>query len=289
MKTFGWIGRFFLTIAIVAAAVIVAIVLWRHYEDRPWTRDGHVVVDVVRVAPDVGGLITAVYVRDNQIVHRGQSLFVVDRPRYEDALSQTDANISSAKATLEQARRVAKRDLALGDLVATETHEQNVAAVETAQATLQQAQSMRSTAELNLRRTNVLASVDGIVTNVDLHPGDYVGAGTQAMALTDARSLRIEGYFEETKLHRIRIGDHAVIHLMGDPRDLYGHVESFAAAIADQENTDTSNLLPSVNPTFTWVRLAQRVPVRIRIDRMPVGTRLISGRTATVSIVPARP
>jgi multidrug resistance efflux pump len=288
LNRFAWVGRFALTLLILAAAALVAVLLWRHYEEEPWTRDGHVIADVVRVAPDVGGLVTAVYVRDNQPVRAGQLLFVVDRPRYTDALAQQEANIASAAATLEQARREANRDLALGDLVATETHEQNVARVQTAQASLQQARSARATAALDLDRTNVRASVNGIVTNLDLHPGDYLAAGSQAMALMDANSLRVEGYFEETKLRRIQIGDRAVVHFMGDSREAFGHVESFAAGIADQEASDTGNLLPSVNPTFTWVRLAQRVPVRIHLDRVPVGVRLISGRTATVTILPPR-
>jgi multidrug resistance efflux pump len=280
------LGRWAFTLLIVAAAVLVALALWKRYETDPWTRDGHVRADVVRVSPDVGGLVTSVAVKDNQRVARGQLLFVVDRPRYADALAQAEARIASARATLEQARRVARRDLALGDLVATETHEENVARVATAEASLQQAQSARDTAALDVSRTEVRASVNGKVTNLDLHPGDYVGAGKQAMALVDADSLRVEGYFEETKLRHIRVGDRARIHLMGDEREAIGHVDSIAGGIADDQTKDTGNLLPAVEPTFSWVRLAQRIPVRIHVDRMPPGTLLIPGRTATVTIEP---
>lgn len=280
------LARWAVTLVIVFLAVLVAIWLWRRYETDPWTRDGHVRADVVRVAPDVGGLVTSVAVRDNQTVQKGQLLFVVDLPRYADALSQKDASIASARATLEQARRVAKRDLALGDLVAKETHEQNVAQVATAEAALNTAIAARQTAALDVHRTAIRASVNGIVTNLDLHPGDYVAAGSQALALVDTDSLRVEGYFEETKLRHIHVGDKAKIRLMGDEHELEGHVDSIAAGIADDQSSNTANQLREVQPTFSWVRLAQRIPVRIHVDRMPADTRLIAGRTATVTILP---
>ncbi|KQS03455.1 hypothetical protein ASG11_03580 [Sphingomonas sp. Leaf357] len=274
------------TVLIAVLAILVAVWLWRRYETDPWTRDGHVRADIVRVTPDVGGLITQVAVRDNQAVKPGDVLFVVDRPRFALTLAQSDAAIQSARATLLQARREAQRDLALGDLVAKETHEQNVARVATASAALAQAESARSTAALNLDRTTVRASVHGIVTNLDLHPGDFIAAGAQAMALVDTDSIRVEGYFEETKLGQIHLGDAVTVHLMGEPRALTGHVDSIAAGINDAERTTTGNLLPNVNPTFNWVRLAQRIPVRVKLDRVPAGVSLIVGRTATVTIVP---
>lgn len=274
------------TILLVAAAVAVALWLWKRYETDPWTRDGRVRADVVRVTTDVPGLITEVAVHDNQMVKPGDLLFVVDRPRFALLLAQADAAISSARATLAQNRREAQRDLALGDLVAGEVHEQNVARVATAAAALAQLQAARASAALNLQRTSVHATVHGTVTNLDLHPGDYVATGQQAMALVDSDSLRVEGYFEETKLAGIHIGDRAIVHLMGEPAALKGHVESIAAGINDNQRGTTGNLLSDINPTFSWVRLAQRIPVRIRLDTVPADVRLISGRTATVTIIP---
>ncbi len=260
--------------------------MWQRYEVDPWTRDGRVRAEIVRVTPDVSGLVTSVAVRDNQIVAPGDLLFVVDRPRYALALSQAKARTSSARATLNQARREAARDVALGDLVAGETHEQNVARVQTAEAALQYAISQQDEAELNLRRTNIRATVHGVITNLDLHQGDYVTAGKQAMALLDTDSLRVEGYFEETKLTAIQVGDRAKIQLMGQDSLVTGRVESVAAGINDTTRSDSQNLLPNVNPTFSWVRLAQRVPVRIQLDETPKDVRLIAGRTATVTIIP---
>ncbi|PZU59532.1 MAG: efflux transporter periplasmic adaptor subunit [Sphingobium sp.] len=273
-----------ITVLIAFAAVGVAVWMWNHYERSPWTRDGRVRADVVRVTPDIGGLVTSVAVHDNQQVHAGDLLFVIDRPRYALALEEADAQVASARATLGQARREAKRDMALGDLVAAESHEQNVAKVATAEAALAEALSARDAAALNLRRTQVMASVNGVVTNLDLHPGDYVGAGTQAMALIDTDSLRVEGYFEETKLPMIRVGAPVSVRLMGEASDLHGHVESIAYGINDSSRSDSGNLLPTVEPTFSWVRLAQRIPVRVKLTNVPRDIRLIAGRTATVTI-----
>jgi multidrug resistance efflux pump len=281
--------RWSITALLVVAATLVARWLWNRYETVPWTRDAHVYADVVRVAPDISGLVTEVAVHDNDLVHKGQLLFVVDRPRYTDALGQADAAIASARATLEQARRVARRDRALGDLVATEAREEDDAKVQTSLAALNQALAARSTARLNLDRTAVTASVNGYVTNLSLRPGDYLGAGLEALAMIDLDSIRVEAYLEETKLRHVEAGDQARIRLMGDEEDLGGHVESIAGGIADDQRSNSPNLLPAVNATFTWVRLAQRIPVRIHVDRMPPGTRLILGRTATVSILPTNP
>jgi multidrug resistance efflux pump len=292
------IGRWAATIFLLTIAVVAALMVWNRYEKDPWTRDGHVRADIVRVSSDVGGLVTQVRVRDNERVRPGDLLFVLDRPRYTAALAQADAtiqsaraNLQSAKANLDLALREAKRDVALGNLVATETHEQNVAKLESARAAVGQANAARDVAllardvaQLNLERTEVHATVDGIVTNLDLHPGDFLSSGTQAMALVDTDTIRIEGYFEETKLRCFNVGDPATVRLMGDDQDLAGHVESIAAAIADDQRSNTHNLLPVVQPTFSWVRLAQRIPVRVHIDKMPVGVWLISGRTATVKI-----
>lgn len=281
------IGRWSATLGVFTVAVIVALSIWSKYETRPWTRDGRVRADVVRVASDMGGLVTQVLVHDNQHVGAGQILLVLDQPRFAAALEKADAEVRSAQATLTLARRESKRDIALGDLVAAETRERNAAKVDTELASLAQAHAEQRVARLNLERTQVRATTDGIVTNLDLHPGDFLQPGAQAMALIDTHSLRVEGYFEETKLNCIHAGDAAVARLMGDAGDVRGHVESIAAGIADDQRVSTQNLLPAVAPTYSWVRLAQRIPVRIRIDDASPETRLIIGRTASVTIAPS--
>jgi multidrug resistance efflux pump len=154
-----------------------------------------------------------------------------------------------------------------------------------AQASYDQAVADRGVAQLNLDRSEVHASVNGIITNMDLRPGAYVTAGHGVMALVDTDTLRVEGYFEETKLTRIHVGDSVRIRLMGDARPLTGHVESIAAGIEDRDRSEGTNLLADVNPTFNWVRLAQRIPVRVALDEVPDPTRLVAGRSATVEVI----
>jgi multidrug resistance efflux pump len=156
--------------------------------------------------------------------------------------------------------------------------------VDQTRAALAQAIVNRDTAKLNLARTRVYSAINGYVTNLDLQIGAYVTAARPVMALVDRDSFYVEGYFEETKLPGIHIGDPVSVSLMGEQQSLAGHVESFAEGIADRDRSTGSNLLPNVNPTFNWVRLAQRIPVRVAIDRVPASVRLVAGQTATVAV-----
>jgi multidrug resistance efflux pump len=280
-------GRPALTLLIVIAALIAGRYLWAYYQEAPWTRDGRVRADVVTIAPDVSGLVSEVSVKDNQTVKRGETLFRIDAQRFELALAQADAVAASRKAQMDEARREANRTDRLNQLsVSQETQEQRQSIADAAAAAYRESLADRAVAELNLRRSEVTSPVDGTVTNVLLQPGDYVTTGKGVMALVDNATLRIEGYFEETKLPKIHMGDRVQIRLMGEPRPLTGHVESIAAGIADRERTDSPDLLANINPTFNWVRLAQRVPVRVKPDSVPEGVRLILGRTATVTVEP---
>jgi multidrug resistance efflux pump len=277
--------RIVVTLLIVAAAGYGAWWLWVRYNRDPWTRDGRLRADVVLVSPDINGLVTTVGVRDGQKVRIGDTLFVIDRPRYELALAQAQAVIAADEAQLVQARREAKRNRGLDNLVTTEQSEETNAKVLALEAQLEGAKVVSQTARLNLDRTVIRSTVNGIVTNLELQPGDYATVGRQVLALLNTDSIYADGYFEETKLPSIRVGDKAIVHLMGVDADLHGTVESIAAGIEDRERGASGNALANINPTFSWVRLAQRIPVRIRLDQVPPDVRLIAGRTATVSIL----
>jgi RND family efflux transporter MFP subunit len=278
------VGRFVVTMAAVAVAGLLAWRLWQHYEVEPWTRDGRVKADVVQVAPDVTGQVTAVLVHDNQQVKTGQVLFEVDRARFELALRQAEAAEQAQRATLEQAQKEARRNTDLRDLVSAETREQGSSRVDQLRAALAQAVVARDVARLNLERTRIVSPVNGTISNLDLRTGSYVSAGHAVMALIDSDSYYVEGYFEETKLPAIRIGDPVLVLPMGESLRLNGHVESLAGGIADRDRSTSANLLSSVNPTFNWVRLAQRIPVRIKLDALPAGARLVAGQTVTVDV-----
>jgi multidrug resistance efflux pump len=280
-------GRALLTLVIVAAALVAGRYLWAYYQEAPWTRDGKVRADVVTIAPDVSGLVADVLVHDNQPVKRGDVLFRIDPDRFRLAEEDAAATVASRKAEMDEAQRESVRFGKLNELsVSVEQQQQRVAKADSAAAEYHQALADLAVAQLNLKRSDVVSPVDGTVTNVELEPGDYAVTGKGVMALVDSATLRVEGYFEETKLPKIQVGDRVKVQLMGEPTMLTGRVESIAAGIADRERSDSPDLLANINPTFTWVRLAQRVPVRVKLDPPPPGVQLVIGRTATVSVEP---
>jgi len=278
-------GRVAVTSAMVLIAVLVGRQIWSYYVDDPWTRDGRIRADIVAVAPDVSGPVVEVLVRDEQAVRKGDVLFRVDPARFEIALQQADAVVEARRSTLDQAMSDYNRYRQLDTLsTSVQKQEQTNAALKLATASYRQALADRNLATLNLDRAEVRAPVDGTVTNVDLRPGDYVSAGKGVFALVDQNTIRVEGYFEETKLDRIAVGDRVTVQLMGTSTVLKGHVQAVAAAISDRERSTSGDMLANVNPTFSWVRLAQRVPVRIRLEEVPANVTLLMGRTATVTV-----
>jgi multidrug resistance efflux pump len=282
----AFLGRFAVTLVAVAIACVVGWQLWVYYLEAPWTRDGRVLADLQEAAPDVSGLVTDVFVHDNEHVQKGQVLFRIDPDRYRLALQQAEAALASSQAAAQEAVREMNRYRSLSTLeVSTEQQQQRTAAAQQAGAAYQQAIANRDLAALNLQRTDVKATVNGIITNFDMRPGNYVAAGKAVAAIVDTDSIYVDGYFEETKLARIHVGDPARVRLMGQHQVIDGHVESVAGGIADPERNASDTLLANINPTFSWVRLAQRVPVRVAIDHVPAGVALIPGRTATVEIV----
>lgn len=281
------VRRYLVTLAVVLAALFIGWRLWIHYENDPWTRDGRIKADVVQVAPDVSGQVTKINVIDNQTVNVGDVLFEIDTARFELVLRQAKAAEESARVTLAQAIREAKRNRELKDLVATEVTEQGQSRVEEAQAALLEAIVNRDKAQLDLDRTKVVAAVDGIVTNLNLRVGSYVTVSTPVMALVDRNSYYAEGYFEETKLPNIAEGNRATVRLMSDDEVLEGHVHSISRGIEDRERTTGGKLMQNINPAFNWVRLVQRIPVRVELDKIPDNIKLVSGQTVTIEVFPS--
>jgi RND family efflux transporter MFP subunit len=290
-----------LTALVAAAACWAGLQLWDHYELAPWTRNGRVRADVVQVAPDVSGMVAVVAVRDNQPVVAGELLFSIDEARFALALQQAEAAVAAQRivignqqVALAQAQRERRRNDELEGLVAQEVREQSRLRVEqargallAAETALRQALVALDVARLNLQRAEVRAPAAGRVTNLDLRQGAYATAGHPALALVADGSIYVEGYFEENKLSRIRLGDRVRVTPMDAP-SLEGEVDSIAAGIGDRDRSTGANLLSSVNPTFNWVRLAQRVPVRVKLDPLPANARLVVGQTVSVEVMGAR-
>ena len=287
-KPFLTLGRVVLTLLIVSFAVVVVWRMVMYYMFAPWTRDGHIRADIVQIAPDVSGLIQRVEVRDNQQVKRGQVLFSIDRDRFTLALRQAKAAVADRQETLDQAQREARRNRGLGNLVPAEQLEESQSRVARADVALMEAQVAVDSAQLNLDRSTIRSPVDGYVNDRAPRTQEFVTAGRPVLSVVDSNSFHIDGYFEETKLDGIHVGQRVDIRVVGDRAQLRGHVQSIVAGIEDRDRSSGSNLLPNVNPAFSWVRLAQRIPVRIAFDDVPADFRMIAGRTATVSIIDQR-
>ena len=282
----SFFGRFAVTGLMLLLAAIAGWQLWLYYTDEPWTRDGRVRADIVQVAPDVSGLVSEVLVRDNQPVHKGDVLFQIDKDRFVIALAQAEAVVAGRRAALTEATSDLERYKQLTDnVLSRQKFEQVVSTQQQAEAAYQQAVAERNLARLNLARSEVRAEVNGTVTNFDLRPGVYVTAGKGVFAVVDSDSLHVDGYFEETKLRHIHVGDPVSVTLMGETTSLAGRVESIAGGIEDRERSAGASLVANVNPTFNWVRLAQRVPVRIVLTDVPQEVKLLPGRTATVAVL----
>ncbi|TDF79846.1 HlyD family secretion protein [Pseudomonas sp. H9] len=279
------LGRVVLTLLVVTLATVLVWQMVMYYMFAPWTRDGHIRADVIQIAPDVSGLIQQVEVRDNQVIKRGDVLFTIDQDRFRLALRHAQATLAERKETLAQAQREARRNRGLGNLVAQEQLEESQSREARAQSAMAEAQVAVDAAQLNLDRSVVRSPVDGYLNDRAPRAHEFVSAGKPVLAIVDSASYHVDGYFEETKLGGIHIGQAVDIRVMGDKARLRGHVQSFAAGIEDRDRTSGANLLPNVNPAFSWVRLAQRIPVRIAFDEVPADFRMIAGRTATVSII----
>ncbi|MBR1217886.1 HlyD family secretion protein [Bradyrhizobium sp. U87765 SZCCT0131] len=276
--------RLLITSLVLATAVPAAIGMWNHYEADPWTRDGRIRADVVVVAPDVSGLVDEILIRDNQAVRKGDVLLRLDPERFRLAVRQAEAVVASRQAALDKAASDHARYEKLSDgVISQQQHEAVHAANLQARAAYDQASADLDVARLNLIRSEVRAPTNGRVTNFDLRPGSYLPAGRGIMALIETDTIRVEGYFEETKLPRIHVGDTADIRVMGGAI-LQGKVESIAAGIEDRDRSSGASMLANINPSFSWVRLAQRIPVRIRLDMKDRTDGLIVGRTVTVQI-----
>jgi RND family efflux transporter MFP subunit len=277
------------TLLVLALAIFIGRQLWVHYMQTPWTRDGRVRADIINVAADVSGYVTAVPVRDNQRVRKGDVLLQIDPAHYRLAVKQAQALVASRKAAWEMRKVNASRRADLDELVISKESREdasNVAA--SALADYQQAEARLEAAQLNLDRTRVLATVDGYVTNLNVHVGDYARVGEAKLAVVDEHSFWVYGFFEETKLPHVHVGDPAQLQMMSG-ETLTGHVQSISRGIYDRDNPQSRELLADVNPTFNWVRLAQRVPVRIQLDEVPEGMLLAAGTTCTVIVTPAVP
>lgn len=276
------------TLSVVALAVGLGWIAWETYVGTPWTRDGTVRAYVVTMAPEVSGRIVELPVVDNQFVHKGDLLMVIEPTDYRIAVSRAEAAVVQTQINARNAEREAKRRerLVVIDAVAVEQAQSFQSTAVAARAQYNQAMANLDQARVNLARTLIRSPVNGWVTNLLVQREDFATVGQKEISLVDADSFWVDAYFEETHLHSIHYGDIAKVKLMGYSQIVIGHVASIARAINVPNAQPNDQGVATTNPIFTWVRLAQRIPVRIHIDRVPEDVHLAAGMTATVEIEP---
>ncbi|WP_213878877.1 efflux RND transporter periplasmic adaptor subunit [Pseudomonas sp. dw_358] len=274
-----------MTLVLIGAIGLCLVYVWDSYMYTPWTRDGRVRADVVNIAPDVSGWIDELHAENARQVKAGDVLFTVDRARYQVAADLAQAQTDSAKVAWDRAGNVYKRRAAMStDAVSREELDTSRLDMLEKQAAYNQSVANLNGARLDLTRTTYVSPVDGKIINLELEKGDFVNRGVNRLALVRDNSYYVTGYFEETKIPAIKIGDKVEIWLMAGTQKLEGHVESVDSGISNTNSTPGNQMLPSVEATFAWVRLAQRIPVNIKIDQVPDGLQLSSGMSATLKV-----
>jgi len=279
--------RILITIGFVTAAGICGHWIWSHYLYSPWTRDGRVNAHIVVIAPDVSGFVVRVNVKNNQEIKKGTELFKVDDTRYKVKLHQMEATVDNKLYAWKLAKHRYQRRKNLPSKQSISREDLEIARINTntARANYHLAQAELEEAQLNVTRTSVVAPVDGTVVNLTFREGNYVNQGTATLALIKENSFYVTGYFEETKLPTIHVGQHAEITLMNSHHLLTGHVVSIGRAIANSNTTANNQQLPQIKQTFNWVRLAQRIPVDIQLDNLQDQQNLSAGMTASIKII----
>jgi multidrug resistance efflux pump len=282
--------KLLLTLAILGAAGFFAYNKYREYIDNPWTRDGQVRTQVIQVTPRVNGMVIKIHVVDNQQVKTGDLLFEIDPSQYQVKLNQSEARLQrtreAAKGTkieFDRVKNIYAKDkgaVSQKDLVRNETnYYKSLADIDSSEEAV-------NTAKLNLSYTKVFAEVDGYVSNINFQIGSQATANKAILALVDENAYWVFGFFREDAIPEVEVGDTAMVTLLAYPdTPLSGKVESVAWGIAHSDGNPGNNLLPSVQPVFQWIRLAQRIPVRIKLDKLPEEVKLRFGLTASVMIL----
>ncbi|MGR5078633.1 HlyD family secretion protein [Photobacterium swingsii] len=282
--------RYLLTLILVVTASVILYSHYLTYIQNPWTRDGQVRAYVIQITPRVTGQIKKMYIEDNAQVKKGEVLFEIDDSVYKNNLNKALASQKQAIALLNKAKNEERRSLnlikrtpgAIPTLTLNNLHN----AVETAQANVFAANAQIDAAQLDLTFTRITAPTDGYITNLNHRVGSQVVANTPVVALIDQNSFWIEGFFKETDLQNVNPKDKTLVTLMmHDDQPLKGEIQSIGYGIAKQDGSTGNALLPNVNPNFQWIRLAQRIPVKVHLKQMPQHLQLRVGMTASIKII----
>ena len=279
-----------LNLLIFGSAIYFGYEKFEEYFSNPWTRDGQVRAQVIQVSPRISGMVMEIAVIDNQFVKKGSLLFKIDQSPFKIEIAQTQAELKRERANLrgtkieyDRVNKISKKDkgaVSQKDLIRHEVnYHKSLAQIDSLKEAL-------NAARLNLSFTKIYASVDGYVSNINFQVGSQAVANQPILALVDSNSFWVFGYFRESMISEIKIDDKAQVTLMAyKDRPISGTVESIGWGIAHSDGNPGENLLPSIKPVFQWIRLAQRIPVRIKLDKLPDGIELRFGLSASVMIL----
>lgn len=277
--------RLLITLSIVVLAIFLGMKLWNNYTNKPWTRDGKIRADITLVASDVSGLVSKVFVKDNQYVKKGDKLFELDKKRFEAQISKQNYLVKAKKIDFQKKQaKYKKRKNAPNSIVSKDIKDDLKYDLFLAKQSFNEAKVKLELLKLDLERSTVYAPSNGWVNNLLLKKGDFIKVGVSPLSILNEDSFWVYGYFEEHKIPNIKIGDKANINPLGTDITIKGSVKSIATGITDRENQVGSKLLSNINPSFSWVRLAQRFPVRIEIDEIPKNYILRAGTTCSIKI-----
>lgn len=291
MNRIVWlIPRIVITLSAVAIAVWILYDLYKDYLIYPWTRDGQVSAQVIQVTPRVTGPLVELPIKDNQWVKKGDLLFKVDASDYEakvDHAVSALANAQAAAAEAEDAARRARRGhKKYSGIISEQKLFEAESEAKAAYAEMLAAKADLHGAKLNLSYTKVYAPVDGFITHLRLRKGSQAVANQSMLALVDTESFWIDAFFKETLMENIQPGDKAIVKLMSYPdKPIEGVVDSIGWGVAQSDGSPGYLGLPDIEPSFDWIRLAQRIPVRVHIGELPPGVILRVGTTATVIVL----
>lgn len=279
-----YIKKYLLIVISVFIIISSIYLLWNHYALSPWTRDGRIRAEINQVTAEISGKVEELLIIDNQEVKQGDLLLVVDPTDYEIKLRESELELNELVVQYNFAKsQFARRSKLSQVAISKEELEDAKSRLDSLAKKMALSKLKIDKAKLDLSRTKISSPVNGFITNLSLRKGNYISAGSPLFAIVDKDSYYVIAYLEETKMANLTIGNNAIIKLYGNNNEIKGKVQSIGRAIDDNNSNTGNQLLENVQPNYPWVRLAQRVPIKISLQDID-GISLIPGTTCTVFI-----
>ena len=246
-----------IAVSVIAMVVISGVLVVLRLDERPRTDNAFLLADIANIAPEVSGRVVALNIRNNQSVQAGDVLFVIDPEQYRFKLNSAKAQYKLASFTLERMTPLLKKGYV--------TAEQ----IDEALATKESAQATEDLARRDLKNSTMIAPFKGKIVGLNIAAGQYATTGQSLFTMIDTSKWYAVANFREREIAKMKVGSVATVYVMAHPQQaLQGHVESIGWGVTP-EDASIGNGLPVIPKTLDWVRLAQRFPVRVLLDKPP--------------------